>query len=46
MGEFFAEVVNDPEKNGIIMVRGFKGKPLVEPYADMADISEIRGYFI
>ena len=41
MGEFFAEVWYDPEKNEIIRVNGFKSRKLLEPYAQMVSLSDI-----
>ena len=41
MGEFFAEVWYSPTDNKIIMVRGFKSRRLLEPYAEMVDLREI-----
>lgn len=39
MSEFFAEVWYEVESNKVVLVRGFKSNRLLEPYAEMIDVS-------
>ncbi|MCC9165213.1 hypothetical protein [Pontibacter harenae] len=41
MRDFFAEAWYDPENNEAILIRGFEGRILLEPYLEMIDVSEL-----